>query len=276
MELLREPETCQRFHRAVEQNFAHLLPLLQPPPATDRQSAQTQVDTARSVVISVLREAATDTLGYRTVVPGVTKPWVTRHVADVCAQRRLAFARHKLDPSPLNLDRFKAVEKLARISCRAAQRRQKRQQEASAQDHWLTAPGSRVAWKKIRNLADPCRHAPTHSAAVVQPDTGALCTTAVEKASAFASHHRKLFTPPDVCSPHETDQRAQSASTVCRLRVTHAADAPAMEAPFCLEDVHVALSRMANHKAPGTDGLPTELLKYSDPSGLQILLLLFN
>jgi hypothetical protein len=33
---------------------------------------------------------------------------------------------------------------------------------------------------------------------------------------------------------------------------------------------------MANHKAPGADGLPTELLKNSDPSGLQILLLLFN
>jgi hypothetical protein len=48
MELLREPETCQLFHRAVDQNFAHLLPLLQPPPAADRQSAQTQVDTACS------------------------------------------------------------------------------------------------------------------------------------------------------------------------------------------------------------------------------------
>jgi hypothetical protein len=33
---------------------------------------------------------------------------------------------------------------------------------------------------------------------------------------------------------------------------------------------------MANHKAPGADGLPTELLKYSVRSGVQILLLLFN
>jgi hypothetical protein len=63
---------------------------------------------------------------------------------------------------------------------------------------------------------------------------------------------------------------------VRRLRAAPAVDAPALEAPFCLEDVHAALSRMANHNAPGADGLPTELLKCSGPSGLQILLLLFN
>jgi hypothetical protein len=79
--------------------------------------------------------------------PGVTKPWMTRQVADVCARRRPAFARHKLDLSPLNLDHFKAADELARIICRAAQRRQKRQQEYSAQDHSRTAPGSRAAWK---------------------------------------------------------------------------------------------------------------------------------
>jgi hypothetical protein len=57
---------------------------------------------------------------------------------------------------------------------------------------------------------------------------------------------------------------------------THAADKPSLEAPFCLEDVREALSRMGDHKAVGADGLPTELLKYSGPGGLQVLLLLFN
>jgi hypothetical protein len=32
------------------------------------------------------------------VVPGVTKSWMTTHVAEICARRRIAFARHKLDP----------------------------------------------------------------------------------------------------------------------------------------------------------------------------------
>jgi hypothetical protein len=108
------------------------------------------------------------------------------------------------------------------------------------------------------------------------PDTGALCTTAVDKVSTFPSHYWKLFSPSDVCSPAETQQRAQSASTVHRLRATHTADAPALEEPFCLGEVQAALSRMANHKAPGADGLPTELLKYSGPSSLQILRLLCN
>jgi hypothetical protein len=37
MNLLHDPETCRRCHRGVEQQSADLLPLLQPPPATDRQ-----------------------------------------------------------------------------------------------------------------------------------------------------------------------------------------------------------------------------------------------
>jgi hypothetical protein len=74
----------------------------------------------------------------------------------------------------------------------------------------------------------------------------------------------------------DTEHRAQSASTVHQLRATHAADEASLEAPFCLDDFREALFRMAYHKAPVTDGLPTELFKYSGPSGLQILLLLFN
>jgi hypothetical protein len=107
---------------------------------------------------------------------------------------------------------------------------------------------------------------PTHSTAVVHPDTGALCTSAADKVSAFASHYWKLFTLQDVCSPRETELRTQSSSTMRHLLATQAADAPALEAPFCLEDVQAAPSRMANHKAPEADDLPTKLLKYSGHS----------
>jgi hypothetical protein len=55
-------------------HYADLLPLLQPPTANDRQHAQSQVDAACSAVVSMLRKAAADTLGHRTVVPGVTNP----------------------------------------------------------------------------------------------------------------------------------------------------------------------------------------------------------
>jgi hypothetical protein len=40
MELLHDPETCERFRRMIEQNSPDLLPLLQPPPANDRQHGQ--------------------------------------------------------------------------------------------------------------------------------------------------------------------------------------------------------------------------------------------
>jgi hypothetical protein len=87
-------------------------------------------------------------LGYRTVVPGVTKAWMTPHAAEICARRRLAFARHELDLSPENLQRFHAAHELSRVTCRAVQRERKHQQDITAQAHWRTAPGSRAAWKK--------------------------------------------------------------------------------------------------------------------------------
>jgi hypothetical protein len=89
MEVVYDPETCERF-RVVERSSADLLALLQPPAANDRQHAQSQVDAACSTVFSLLSKAAADTLGYRTVVSGVTKPWMTRPEADVCARRSLA------------------------------------------------------------------------------------------------------------------------------------------------------------------------------------------
>jgi hypothetical protein len=164
MELLNNSETCERFRRVVvEQKPADLLSLLQPPPANERQHAQSQVDAACSAVVSLLRNAAADTLGHRTVVPGTTKPWMPQHVADVCARRFLAFARRKLDPSPLNLDHFKAADELARITCRAAQRRQKRQQEAQHRIIGALLRGPKQRGKRSRswlNRADM----PLHSA----------------------------------------------------------------------------------------------------------------
>jgi hypothetical protein len=51
---------------------------------------------------------------------------------------------------------------------------------------------------------------------------------------------------------------------------------PALGATFSLEEIDQALFRMANHKAPGADGIPAELLKYCGPQGRELLLLLCN
>jgi hypothetical protein len=146
LERLSDPATRKSFQAAVKRDSVHLHSALTPPPATDPQQAQAQVDAAATAVLSLLVQAAEATLGFRTVVPGVTKSWMTTHVAEICARRRLAFARHELDPSPENLQRFHAANKLARLTCRAAQRKRKAQREISAQTHWCNAPGSRAAW----------------------------------------------------------------------------------------------------------------------------------
>jgi hypothetical protein len=114
LERLSDPATQNSFQAAVARDSVHLLSVLTPLPATDPQQAQSQVDAAAAAVLSLVVQAAADTLGFRTVVPGVTKPWITTHVAEICARRRLA-ARHKLDPLPENLQRFHAANELARL-----------------------------------------------------------------------------------------------------------------------------------------------------------------
>jgi hypothetical protein len=118
LERLSDPATRKSFQAAVERDSVHLHSVLTPPPATDPQQAQSQVDAAAAAVLSLLVQAAAATLGFRTVVPGVTKSWMTTQVAEICARRRLAFARHKLDPSPENLQRFHVANELARLTCR--------------------------------------------------------------------------------------------------------------------------------------------------------------
>jgi hypothetical protein len=63
---------------------------------------------------------------------------------------------------------------------------------------------------------------------------------------------------------------------VHRLRQVPAEDDLALGAAFSLEEVGQALSRMANHKTPGADGVPAELLKYCGPQGKELLVRLCN
>jgi hypothetical protein len=147
---------------------------------------------------------------------------------------------------------------IPRIFQRAVEawRKRKQQQELSAQAHWRTAPGSRAAWKKLKKLVDTGKQAPESCSAVVHPTSYTLCTTEVQQVGAFAEHYRALFRTPTISSESEAAQRERSTATVHRLRQDRADDDLALGASFSLEKLDQALSRMANHKDPGADGVP--------------------
>ena len=128
----------------------------------------------------------------------------------------------------------------------------------------------------LKSLRHSQKSAATNSHAVVHPGSATLCTTASDKVSAFEAHYQKLFSAPAISCEDERAQRACSTATVQRLREAQQVDVPELEVPFGVADVDQALSLMANHKAPGGDGLPTELLKYCGTRGKEILLMLFN
>jgi hypothetical protein len=103
-QLSQKAKVKKSYQAAVLRGSVHLFLVSTPPPATKHQHAQLQVDVA-AAVLSLLKQAAASTLGYYTVVPGGAKSWMTPHVAETCARRRLA--SHQLDPSPENLQRFR-------------------------------------------------------------------------------------------------------------------------------------------------------------------------
>ena len=76
---------------------------------------------------------------------------------------------------------------------------------------------------------------------------------------------------------HATEQRERATA---RAKVEHAraTRAPASDETNERNAMEVAagISRMANHKAPGDDNMPAELLKYSGPAGVAVVTKLFN
>jgi hypothetical protein len=108
---------------------------------------------------------------------------------------------------------------------------------------------------------------------VVHTKTDALCTVAVAQVGAFATHYQSLFVPGK--SP--LNQKLCTVNAV-PPRCTASANRPnptiQRKVHLSLEENHQALSRMANHKAPEADGVPTELLKYCGPQGREPLLIL--
>ena len=139
---------------------------------------------------------------------------------------------------------------------------------------WQRAPGSKAAHAALRRLAHvPCVQG---IAALRHPVTGELGTSTAERAGALAAHYSALARAQQPGHPDEIGQARQSEATVMRQRAGVDDGPDVLSQHVTLEEVQAGLRRMANHKAPGEDDLPAELLKSSGEEGARALRELFN
>ena len=113
--------------------------------------------------------------------------------------------------------------------------------------------------------------------ALVHTNTASLCKdTGDRELHALSSHFHNLMTTITPRSPLEETQRQRSAARVAALRQHAVGHTQGLDSPFTTREVQSALGKMHNHKAPGTDGMQAEILKYSGHSGAQLLTDLYN
>ena len=193
----------------------------------------------------------------------IRKRWMTHDVAELCDCRRQAHAEFARNRSAANAAALETASDAAREACKTAQRAYTARRESNAQARWVDNPGSRDAWKLLRDLDKPA--STSRVDALVHPNTASLCKNTDGKLHALSSHFQNLMTPTTPRSPLEETQRQRSAARVAALR-QHAVGHTQGLYPTTRE-VQSALGKMHNHKAPGTDGMQAEILKYSGRTG---------
>ena len=262
----------EHYHELLAEAARELRAMLCPPNVT--AGDQRAADGAAQAVASALTSAATRAFGTRTVVHRIHKRWMNHDVAELCDRRRQAHAEFARDRSAANAAALKAASATAREACRTAQREYKARRENNAQTRWVDNPGSRDAWKLLRDLDNPASVSSVD--ALVHPDTAALCKDTGDKLHALSSHFQTLLTPATPRSPLEGTQRERSAAHVTALRQHTVGHTEGLDTPFTMREVQSALGKLHNHKAPGKDGMQAELLKYSGRIGAQMLTDLYN
>ena len=125
---------------------------------------------------------------------------------------------------------------------------------------------------------DALKHSPDRPAIATlrHPDTGADCVDPAAKADALRAKYAAMAEAQPAAHATEQRERATARAKVEHARATRAPASDEMNERFDATEVAAGISRMANHKAPGDDNMPAELLKYSGPAGVAVVTKLFN
>jgi hypothetical protein len=214
LDALQDPEVARAYADAVS-DAAVLCPLMSIsvlPARGDTDAAEH----ASAQVATVLLQAASDNIGCRVVVSGVSKRGLTREVKHACAERRGderrdAYRAYMDDPSPHRQADLERLTADAKRIYRESTAREHARQEWACVGLWKTKPGSHRAHQALARLARKPDTAPI--ATLVHPVTGAMCMTAQDKADALACHYGRMAQSQSPSCAEEERQHTESEAT---------------------------------------------------------------
>ncbi len=301
LERLHDDDVLQHYQDELDRRLESDAARTHDAPPAPVPSPQRLADT----LAAALRGAATAALGTRTVVPGITKSWMTASVsaaiaarrralrADVAAQERLRVARcaylntwdraparrfsTAIDDCTQSAAALKQARSVARSEVRAAQAAHATREAAAVNRACACAPTQRATHALLRRAARQQR-----------PVTGALelrlpgscpaqtSTDVDDVLHSFSHHFASLGAAPCSGPPTVVARRQAVRAQVAHLDAATLDQPCPLDAPITVDEVRRALKRTAPHKAPGHDGIPAALLKQMGPRGQHAAAELFN
>jgi len=232
------------------------------------------LDHAAAATLSLFEHAASQVLGSRTVVHGVTKRWTTPEQRAAGRRRMEAYSNWRAHPSEASAEMLSRCTEGMQAANRSARCQRRAKAASTCERLWREAPNTHAAHQSVAQLARS--EQPSSVATLRHPETGQECTTAKAKADAFAATYAAIFRQADPVGITRRQQHADDVHAVREARQSTAPGPEQLEKPFTAEEVRQALGATPNRKAPGDDHLPAELLKMSGPAGVAALCDLFN
>jgi len=270
LELLRQPTYTDRYREAIREE--------------DRKSwaAQSQqgrddasgVHTMAGQLDAIVSDAAMQTIGKRTVVQGITKRWMTEDALKAIRDRKAAHRQWKVRPTRANAQLLTRAHDRARQAVKAAQRAHRRQQASRLNADARQRKQPQHMHETLKSMARG-RTAKGAPRILKHPVTGEEHSDLPGVLDCLVAHYKSLGAAQQYESEAQRDRAAAAAARVQTLS-TQWHPVPGQDDEFTEAEVRSALTKMANNKAPGHDGIVAEMLKLAGAPVLRRLTDLFN
>jgi hypothetical protein len=150
---------------------------------------------------------------------------------------------------------YRKHRRVARLKIQANRKRELTRAMAKAAGCQYS--NAREFWRYISKRTGRGRTA-IRSIPVVDPRTGKIALDPKQECEAWAYYYQKLATPEPVEVELSEDERWHR----CMGGREELSEIPECDTPLRDEEIYAALQHMKNHKAPGEDGVPVDMLKW--------------
>ena len=274
LELLRRPDYANAYRAAIRAYDERLTTTGHSCGGPTAPATNTETSHMETELANLVNTAATQTIGKRTVVEGLTKRWMTDTALKAIRDRMAAHRQWKVQPTRANALLLTQAHERARAAGKHAEQEHHRQvaarlnaaaQQKKQAQHMHATLQSMARGRRAKDAPRVMRH----------PVTGEEHTDVPGILSCLVTHYQRLGAAP---AYDKESQRATAAAAADRVQQlsTEWHPVPAQDEAFSEAEVHQALEAMANNKAPGHDGIVAEMLKLGGAPIVRRLTQLFN